>query len=201
MAMARASGDEAMRERARSLEARRMAGDLVKVWLEGRELRLVLGDEVVVGRVGAVAIASAAVSRQHVVVARRGQDVVVRDLGGRNGTLLRGLALVGEATVGEGIEVRLGKEVPLVVRPADELPGAVALEVGGTRYVAPLGAPRLGGAWRLERSADGWIELVTDDAPPAFAGVLRLAPRITLLAGDAFARERGGAVVLRIEET
>lgn len=198
-ALARTSDDAAVRERGRGLEQRRVAGEVVRLQLEGRELTLVLGDEVVVGRVGAVSVASAAVSRQHVAVARRGREVVVRDLGSRNGTTLRGLSLAGEAVVADGIEVRLGKEVPLVVRPSQELPGAVVLEVGGARYVAPLGPARLGvGAWRLERAADGWVELVTDDAPPAFAGALRLAPRVTLVSGDAIARERGGVPVFSV---
>jgi hypothetical protein len=200
VAMALASGDEAVRERGRGVEARRVSGEVVSVSLGGREMRVVLGAEVVVGRVAAIAVASAALSRQHLCIARRGSDVVVRDLGSRNGTLLRGLALVGEATVGDAIEVRLGKEVPLVVRPSTELPGAVSLEIAGARYVAPLGPARLGvGAWRLERGPDGWVELVTDDDPPAFAGGLHLAPRVTLLRGDAMSQERGGLAVLRVE--
>ena len=200
VAMALASGDEAVQERGRAVEARRVSGEVVAVSVGGREMKLVLGDEVVVGRVAAIAVASAALSRQHLCVARRGDDVVVRDLGSRNGTLLRGLALVGEATVGDALEVRLGKEVPLVVRPSTELPGAVSLEIAGACYVAPLGPARLGvGAWRLERGPDGWVELATDDDPPAFAGALRLAPRVTLLRGDAMSRERGGLAVLRVE--
>jgi hypothetical protein len=200
VAMALASGDEAVRERGRGVEARRVAGEIVSVSLGGREMRIVLGTEVVVGRVAAIAVASAALSRQHLCIARRGSDVVVRDLGSRNGTLLRGLALAGEATVGDGLEVRLGKEVPLVVRPSTELPGAVSLDIAGARYIAPLGPARLGvGAWRLERAPDGWVELATDDDPPAFAGALRLAPRVTLLRGDAMSRERGGLAVLRVE--
>jgi hypothetical protein len=198
--LAQGASDDALRDRARGIEARRVAGEVVAFSLRGQAMRVVLGDEVVVGRVGTLAIASAAVSRQHVAVARgAGGAVVVRDLGSRNGTLLRGLALAGEAAVGEGIELRLGKEVPLVVRPATELPGAVALEIAGARYVAPLGPARLDvGAWRLERGRDGWVELATDDAPPAFAGVIQLASRVTLLAGDTIAGERGGTPVLTV---
>jgi len=200
VAMARASGDDAVRERGRSVEARRVADDVVNLSLEDRDLTLVLGVEVTVGRVGAVAVASAAVSRQHLVVTRRGADVVVRDLGSRNGTLLRGVVLGGEAVVGDGIEVLLGKEVPLVVQPDPEFPTAVTLSIGGARYLAPLGPARLPiGAWRIERGPDGWVELVTGDAPPAFAGVVRLAARVTLLRGDSIARERGGLPVLRVE--
>lgn len=201
VALARGADDEGVKERGRSVEAARVSGDAVRVELMGRALTIVLGSEVLVGRVGAVSVMSAAVSRQHVAVARRGDDVVVRDLGSRNGTLLRGLMLTGEAVVGDGIEVRLGREVPLLVKPATELPGTVAIEVGGARYIASLGPARLGvGAWQLERGDDGWVELVTGDDPPAFAGRIQLAQRVTLLSGDAIARERGGVPVLRVGE-
>jgi hypothetical protein len=40
---------------------------------------------------------------------------------------------------------------------------------------------------------------VTDDEPPAFAGALQLAARVTLLRGDAISEERGGPAVLRVE--
>jgi hypothetical protein len=200
VALALASGDEAVRERGRGVEARRVAGDVLGVSVDGRAMKLVLGDEVVVGRVAAITVASAALSRQHLAIGRRGDEVVVRDLGSRNGTLLRGLALAGEAVVRDAIELRLGKEVPLVVGPSSELPGAVSLEIAGARYVAPLGPARLGlGAWRLERGADGWVELVTDDDPPGYAGSLHLAPRVTLLRGDAIGEERGGRAFLRVE--
>jgi hypothetical protein len=200
-ALARGSDDEALRERGRWIEGRRVAGSVVAARLGGRSLRLVLDVEVTVGRTATLAIASVAVSRHHVTIARRpGGEVVVRDMGSRNGTLLRGLALAGEAAVGDGIELKLGREVPLVVRPAEELAGAVAIELAGARYVAPLGPAPLGvGAWRLERGADAWVELATDDAPPAFAGALQLAARTTLLAGDAIASARGGPPVLELE--
>jgi hypothetical protein len=198
--LARAASDEAVRERGRGVEARRVADAVVAVTLHGEAMKLALGDEVVVGRTATISVASAAVSRHHVAVRRRGADVVVCDLGSRNGTLLRSLALAGEAVVGDGIELRLGKEVPLVVRPAADLPLAVSIEVCGERYVAPLGPARLGvGAWRLEQARDGWVELVTDDDPTAFADALQLASRVTLLGGDAIARERSGTPVLRVD--
>jgi len=200
VALARTSADDAIRERGKGIESRRISGGVVPVVLRGQRMLLVLGHEVVVGRTATLSVASAAVSREHVVVARRGDDVVVRDLGSRNGTLLRGLAVAGEVSVGDGIELRLGKEVPLVVRPASELPGALSIELAGARYLAPLGPARLGiGAWRLERGSDGWVELLTDDAPPAFAGALQLAARVTLLAGDALASDRQAPPVLVVE--
>jgi hypothetical protein len=210
-AIARASGDDALRERGRLLEARRVTGVVVRVRLRGVAVAIALGDEIVIGRapdpsgdarIGTIAIASAAVSRRHVAISRQAGRAVVRDLGSRNGTTLRGLALAGEVGVGdgEGVELKLGREVPLVVRPATEMPDAVSIEIAGARYVASLGPTRLGiGNWRLERGDDGWVELVTDDDPPAFAGALRLAERVSLLATDVVARARAGEPAFAIE--
>jgi hypothetical protein len=76
----------------------------------------------------------------------------------------------------------------------------VTLEVAGARYLAPLGPARLGiGAWRLERGADGWAELVTGDDPPAYLAGLTVTGTLTLLAGDALATSRDGEPVLRVE--
>ena len=151
---------------------------------------------------GTITIASPAVSRRHLAVARRGEAVVVRDLGSRNGTTLRGLRLTGEVPMGGGIELLMGGEVPVVIGPTDALPGAVRIDVGGPSWIAPLGPAWLGvGRWRLERGEDDWLELVTEADPAAFAGPMLLAPRVTLLEGDAFATSRGGPAVLEVRAT
>jgi len=210
-ALARASEDDALRERGRALEVRRVTGSVVYATVSGRSVAIVLGERVVIGRapevsggdagLGAIWVPSTALSRRHVEIQRRGGVVVVRDLGSRNGTTIRGLSLAGDATVGDGIELRLGGDVPLVVRAGGELPNAVAIEIGGSRYLAPLGPALLGvGRWRLERGGEDWGELVTDDEPPAFAGELRLSARVALLAGDRFATERGGEAQLVMEK-
>jgi hypothetical protein len=213
----------ALRARGLTLLARRVKGTPIELAIRGRTLAIVLGERLVVGRafddsegpaVGSVAVASTAVSRKHLSIARREGEVWVRDLGSHNGTTVREApddgasrspaerALVADTRVGSRLELLLGSAVSLVLAPAEDLPGAVAIEVAGSRYVAPLGPARLGiGQWRLEcvRSAgvEDWVELVTDDAPPAFSGGLRVSPRVTLLAGDAFAAEPGGEVALR----
>jgi FHA domain-containing protein len=215
-ATARASLDEGLRERGRSLEERRVAGDIVHATVRGSGISIVLGDEIVIGRapdqispdadgdrlggsVGGIVVAAAAVSRRHVAIARRNGEVVVRDLGSRNATTLRGSALSGEAAVGDGLELRLGRDVPLLVLPASEIAGAVAIEVAGLRFIAPLGPAMLGvGRWRLERGPDAWVELATDDDPPSFSGAFRLAAAITLLDGDAISAERGGPPVFTV---
>ncbi len=198
----RARDVSAFDDQTRAIESRRLAGPIVRVTLRGRVMRLVLAGEVVVGRSATIAVPASVVSREHVAVVRRGEEVVVRDLGGTNGTTIRGLPLAPgtEARVGDGIEVRLGGQVPLVVKPSVELPGAVALEVGGVRYLVPFGAAKLGvGRWALEVASDGWAELVTGGSPPAFAGAVEWSDRITLLAGDAVAEARDGATVLEVD--
>jgi hypothetical protein len=208
--IALASDDDSLRDRARTVQAARADANVVRVVAAGRAFSIVLGERVVVGRspagpgaeagLGWIRIGSEALSRRHLEVARDGNDVVARDLNSKNGTFLRGLRLATEACMGSRLELHLGGEVPLVVSPTGDMPGAAAIEVGGVRYVAPLGPAALGvGAWRLERASDAWIELVTDDNPPAYAGALQLTPRIPLLNGDAFATERGGEPKLVVE--
>lgn len=210
-ALARSSKDDALREGCRALEARRVAGSIVHATVNGRRAAIVLGERVVIGRapeeggreagLGAIAVPSAALSRRHVAIERRGGDVVVRDLGSRNGTTIRGLTLAGDATVGERIELRLGRDVPLVICRGGEVPNAVVIEVAGARYIASLGPALLGiGRWRLERPREDWVELSTDDDPPAFAGKLQLAARVALLLGDEIANARGGEPHLVLEE-
>lgn len=193
------TSDRSARDRAESLRGKRIAGSVVRVDLGGRSCALVLGAEVVVGRVeGAIKVPSQALSRRHLRIARTSAGVVVGDLGSRNGTHLRGIALGGELPVGDGVDLALGGEVPLRISPADELPGAVAIEVGGARYVAPLGPAAVGGGdWELVLGAEEWVELHFARSP-AFAGDVALSSPVTLLAGDAFSAERHGSPKLRL---
>jgi hypothetical protein len=213
VALALASADADVKSRGVALTRASVTGSVLRAAVCGREMLLALGESLVIGRApqgerdddrgqareACIAIASAALSRRHVAVERQGDDFVVRDLGSRNGTSLRGLRLEGEALVGEGLELRLAGEVPVSLRRTSDLGGALAVDLPAGRYVVPLGPTRLPvGRWRIERADDGWAELVTEDAPPAFAGALRLAPRVTLLVGDAIAAERSGPVVLEV---
>jgi hypothetical protein len=213
--LARSFGGGGLRARGLGLLARRVKGSPIRATIGGRTISILLGEQIVVGRgiepdeaepaVGVVSVASAAVSRRHLAIARRDGGRWIRDLASHNGTMLDDRPLVGEVRIDARVELRLGGEVSLVVQPTDELAGAVSIEAPEGRFIAPLGPAMLGiGRWRLEQSratgSEDWVELVTDDAPPAFKGGLRLSPRITLLAGDAFAAESGGAVAIRIGE-
>jgi hypothetical protein len=138
------------------------------------------------------------VSRTHVRISREGGVVVVRDLGSRNGTQLRGMNIVGALPVGDGIDLTLGKEVRVRLAPAPTFEGAIFVEIGGERYVAPVGPARLPGqAWELREGDDAWIELHCSEES-AFFGDVSLVPLTTLLVGDTIAAERSGPEVLRV---
>ena len=194
------AGAQTARGRAQQLRARRAHGPVARLLVNDAPVALVLGDEVIIGRTeGALQVASQAISRRHLALSRVDGVVQARDLGSRNGTVLRGLSIAGSVAVGDGVDLRLGKEVPLRLTPSVEMPGAIEIDLGGARYLAPLGRARLAvGAWRVEQGSDGWLELVTEDAPPAFIGQVQLVARATLLVGDVIARERGGVAVLRV---
>ena len=95
------------------------------------------GNEVVIGRTdGAIKVPSNAVSRQHVKITRDGDQIVIRH---RNGAA-RGIRRINVARParGEGIELKLGKEVPLRITPSRKIAGAVEIEVAGSTYFASL---------------------------------------------------------------
>jgi hypothetical protein len=186
-------------DRAHGLRTRALKGPLVRLLIEGKAVTLILGDEVVIGRTeGSLRIASHAVSRVHLRIARADGRVRVSDLGSRNGTQLRGMNVKGALDVGDDLALQLGKEVPIRLAPALEIPGALAIDVAGDRYLAPLGPARLSVAgWVIELASDGWVELLSANGSAFIKGV-SLVTRATLLVGDAISASRTGEVVLRV---
>lgn len=194
-----ATDDAPLRDRASGLRARRVGAPIVALETNGERVLFVIGDEVVLGRnEGAIRVPSNAVSRQHLRIGRDGADVVVRDLESRNGTQLRGINLAGPIPVREGLELKLGREVPLRVAPSARLAGAFEIDVAGQRYVAWLGPTRtpVEGVG-LVVGVDGWVELALDGAR-AYIGAVEIVAGTTLLVGDAIRTARDGDVVLRL---
>lgn len=209
--LAETPDDAPLRERANGLRARRILAPAVAIEAvastggrggASERYDLVTGDEVVIGRTaGAIKVPSNAVSRQHLRIAREGASIIVADLQSRNGTQLRGINLAGSLPVGDGIELKLGKEVPLRITPSKLLDGAIEIDVAGEKYFACLGPTRTPvSGLELAVGADGWIELLPRGAR-AFTGDVELVPRATLLVGDAISTSRGGAPLLRIIST
>lgn len=190
--------DAPLRERANGLRARRVTAPNVTIEAAGERWNIVLGDEITVGREAAIKVGSNAVSRQHLRIVREGDDVIVRDLGTRNGTQLRGVNLAGALPIRDGLELKLGREVTFRAAPSNKLAGAIEIEVAGEKYFAhlgPTGTPITG--LGLRAGADGWIELVADGAR-AFMGDVEIVQHATLLAGDAIATTRGALWELKI---
>jgi hypothetical protein len=194
--------DASLRERANGLRARRVLAPVVALEAIGERWVIVTGDEVVIGRTdGAIKVPSNAVSRQHLRITRDGDAIIIRDLESRNGTQLRGINLAGPLPVGDGIELKLGKEVPLRVTPSKRILGAVEIDVSGEKYYACLGPTRTPVTGiDLVAGADGWLELVSSGAK-AFTGEVELVPRATLLVGDAISTTRGTEPLLRVIST
>jgi len=198
-----AHDDASLRDRAAMIKAKRATGPVAQVFLFGKQTAIALGDELVIGRTeGTLHVPSQAVSCQHLRIARENGAIVVRDLGSRNGTQLRGMNLVGAVPVpmsgGDALELTLGKEVRVRIAKSSTLEDAVTIELGKGTYVAPLGRARIPGSpWELASGADNWIELVANGTPP-YAGDVRLGDRVTLLVGDILSTERNGPEVLRV---
>ena len=200
--LAEASPDDPLaRSRASRIRGGRALGPRVRLTLRDERMTLVLGSEVTIGRSeGAITVASSALSRRHVVISRPCGNVVLTDLGSRNGTQLRGQDLAHALTVEGEINVTMGGLVPLHLSPSTALVGAIVIDVAGDCYVASLGDAKLHvGDWQLVMSEEGWVELVTHGTP-AFLDRMALAERVTLLRGDAIASQRDGAPELRIDD-
>ncbi|MFT3772875.1 MAG: FHA domain-containing serine/threonine-protein kinase [Minicystis sp.] len=174
--------DARLADAARAIRARLLRGPVVELAIEGEIRRCALGDEVTIGRGDAtIVIASRAVSRRHLRVARGAAGVFVEDLETRNGTMLAGARIGAALPVGEGVSLMLGGEVPCNVAPAER--GMVVITLAGTSYLAPLGDLPVHG-WRV--AADG--ELVTLVTPAGaerpYLGNYQLAARVELAHGD-----------------
>jgi len=198
--LVRENPDEAsVRERIASLRARLAKGPIVPLSLQGARIALTFTREVVVGRSeGTVLVPSNAVSRRHLSIAPEGEHVVVRDLGSRNGTQLRGLPVRGALPVGDGLELTLGREVPVVLAPSRAVPGAIEIEVAGQRVTTSFGPMLLGiGDWTLLEAADGLIELRAK-SPTPYLGDVALGDGSTLLVGDILSTQRGGSPAFKV---
>ncbi len=78
-----------------------------------------LGDELTVGRgggCGIVIVDDHYVSTVHARLFRRGDEVLVEDLGSRNGTFLNGTPVAGATRLRRGDRVQFGQTVAEVVR-------------------------------------------------------------------------------------
>ena len=192
--------DERVAEAARAIRARLARGPVIDVEIDGAACRYALGDEVTIGRGDAtIMVASRAISRRHVRIFRKQTgEVMVEDLATRNGTTLAGARLGSPIPVGAGVELLLGGEIPCAIAPGDG--GCHVVEVGGEKYLAPLGEA-LAGDWRLlhEAAGESFVVLRTPPgAPRPYLGGYELSAQVELCVGDQVRTSRNGPVKLTL---
>ena len=111
--------DSSLADLLRRLESRFLRGRALRVRVDGSELAFVGGSEVTLGREGDVVVRGTGVSRRHATLRMADGKVFVRDLQSRNGTLIEGIPVGGEVALEGEVEIGLGDDVAVFVRPGD----------------------------------------------------------------------------------
>ncbi len=166
--------------------------------VDGRIVELVAGNPVTLGRTdGELRVPSPVVSRRHLEFQRQDGNLPwVRDLGGKNGTTVRG-ARFDALPIGVGLDLLIGNALPIRVRPSER--GGVLVEVPGRVCWCPLGVIDLGGARvSFESVQDGWLQVAIARGSALVLGDLRVEGVIQLLVGDELRATHGGPLLLRI---
>jgi hypothetical protein len=167
------------------------------VSVDGRSMELVPGSPVVLGRRDCeLRVPAPVVSRRHLEFGRRDGEPWVQDLGGKNGTTVRG-ARVEALPIGLGLDLLIGSALPIKVRPAER--GGVLAELPGRTCWLPLGPIALGHRRAtVEATADGWLELRLPRGQSVILGDLRVDGAIQLLVGDELFDGHGGPLLVRV---
>lgn len=195
--------DEKIAAMALAIRARLLHGPIVDLLVDGDRMRFALGEELTIGRDGTIPVGARAVSRRHARIFRGPAGPMVEDLGTRNGTTLAGARLTAPVPIGEGLQIKLGGEIPCTLTPVGANAGhgpLVAVSVAGDRYFAALGPLALLGWHVVEGGAGGatFVVLRTPSgASPPFLGEYQLAREVELCAGDAMATARGARARLQ----
>lgn len=192
--LARCPDDEAIATFARGVESRVVRSGEVTLLLEGERVDLVVDHPLTIGRTDAsIDLPSPALSRRHLQVRRAGDQVVVEDLGSRNGTWIAGARIDGALPVASGLDLKLGGQVPLRLEPWRD---GVKLLLTGRAVVAPLGPLRVGG-FSILRTEAGVLQLCASDGPPVLNGLTAEAA-IDLAYGDKVSATRSGPIVVEV---
>lgn len=190
------SPDPELAALARNIAARLVRGPMITLAVDDREARVVLGDEVVLGRADAtITLASPLLSRRHLRLFRREGAAFIEDLHSHNGTWLAGARISAPIPVGDRVDLLLGKEIPCCLC-ADDL-GGLSLDVAGQRWLVPLGPLLVDGhALSLEaRGEDRVVVLRPGPGTPPLLGDTPVDTEIQIARGDVL---RLGARRLRV---
>ncbi len=187
--------DENVPAFARSVRERMVGKGIIPLILQGQRTDLVVDQPVTIGRSGAsLELPSPALSRQHLSISRTPTGVTITDLQSRNGTLLAGVRVDAPLTVGEGVDLQLGGQVPCRIEPWEY--GGVRIVFAGTVVVAPLGPLRFG-SFEVSVDSRSVVLLRSSGTAPILNGLLADSV-IELAYGDQVREKREGPVVLEV---
>jgi hypothetical protein len=134
-------GDISLREMLTRLEARMPKKGSLRLVAHDTTFLFVGSARVAMGREGGLSLRGASLSRRHAEVRLENEEIVVEDLGSRNGTLVGGIPIAGELRASGFVAVGLGEDVTVEVSRRGEL---LDLEVTegldrGLRVIAGMG--------------------------------------------------------------
>lgn len=187
-AVALAPGDPDLVASLRALESRWISSRRVTLALDGVRVTFVGRLPAVLGRAEAdVAVRGASVSRRHAELGIVDGTLMLRDLDSRNGTLVRGVPLGRPLPITAEVEVGLGEDAAILVRP--DTGGGAILEVSrgldrGLRVVIGTGGLRAGAARAEVRFEADRCALVPDPGVSIELGKRRVQGAVDLLSGD-----------------
>ncbi len=176
---------------ARRIEQRRPDLHALQVRIDGRAVHLLIDASVVVGRTEGLVVPSPEVSRAHVRLTLENGELVVEDLGSRNGTKIRGSRIEGRFVTTDAVLLELGAHVTLQIER-----GAHGWEIahGATRHLATFGPLVLGDVhvesredWLVAYGREGSLRDV------CLSG-LEVSGEVELLVGDTIRGLRGHAM-------
>ncbi|HNS99918.1 MAG TPA: FHA domain-containing protein [Polyangiaceae bacterium] len=186
--------DEPIAAFSRAVNARLIRSNGISLRVNDEVLHIVTDHPLTLGRADcSIDIPSPALSRQHLQVRRAQEQLIVEDLGSRNGTWLAGVRLDGPLPIGNGIDLLLGGQVPLHIEPWNQ---GVSLRFANQHIVAPLG-PLLIADFTLCRSDTGCMQLHGQTNTPILND-LSAEKCIDLAIGDKIKSLRSGPVLLEV---
>ncbi len=178
--------DAAIADLLRHVESKWLSRGRAELVVDGQTLVFVFRLPVTLGREGDLVVRGTSVSRQHTDIDRDEGQLVVRDRGSRNGTLVRGLPIASTMTFEGATEIGLGDDVAVAVEPEGE---GVRFEVRqgldrGTIAYAGAGPFQIPGAAAVLTLERGLAVLTADKGTDTRLNRGRCAAPIELLKGD-----------------
>lgn len=134
-------GDISLREMLTRMEARMPKKGSLRLVTGDKTFLFVGSPRLAMGREGSLALRGASLSRRHADVYVENAEIVVKDLGSRNGTLVGGIPIGGELRAAGNVTVGLGEDVSIRVSKRGELLDLEVVEGldRGLRVIAGVG--------------------------------------------------------------